>query len=88
MTEILMYKCIHSKLVTKADRNGHISKRDLYMFLGINYKIPRNLITPIIKEMEDLNIIKNIDKQKVIIMPCKFNAERDANKFYKLYNVF
>lgn len=88
MSQSLLVNCIHNKLLKKADYFGHISKKELYMFLAINYKIPRKLVYPIIKELETMNVLKDLDKRKVLILPCSFDIDKDANKYYVRFNIF
>ena len=58
------------------------------MFLTVNYKIPKKLIPPIIKEMELLGILEDLNQRQVKIMPIDIDIEQEANKIYVKMGLF
>ena len=88
MDESILYNCIHKKLLTKVNYTKLFRKRDLYLYLGRIHKIPKSLIPPLLKELENNGIIKNINKQFVIILPLKKDLEEHVNEVYARLKVF
>ena len=88
MDNVLIYECIHTKLCEKMGLRRYMSKRDLYKYLGIHFKIPKKMVPCIIKEMELVGILKDLDKRKVEILPVKLDLEQNANKIYAELGIF
>ena len=88
MDDIIIYNCIHKKLNEKVNCTRLMRKRDLYFILAVTYKTPKKIIPLIMKEMEECNIIKDVNKQFIEVKPFKDDIEQKANKLYEKMGIF
>ena len=88
LKEKLLYLALHNFLKKRFGTNRIVLRKDLYCELGRHFLIPRNLRDTSIKELEYMNIIKKIDKDKFKILDVKLNLEKDANRLFELWGIF
>ena len=88
MNDLILYNCVHKKLNMKVNCTRMMRKKDFYKILRLNYRIPNKLIPPIIKELEILKIIENVNRNYIKIKPYKKDFEEQANKLYIKLGVF
>lgn len=84
----LLYLSLHNQLKRKAGMSKLISRKDFFTILGKHFLIPKNMRIIIIEEMKDRDLIKQQDKENIIVLPCEINLETDANKLYKMAGLF
>jgi len=75
------YLWIQKKLASHADHDLIILKKEAISFLH-TYKIPKTLRPVIIKEMEDLAMIRTINVSKIKIINLDKNYIEDNSKLY------
>lgn len=88
MENTLLYSCLHKKLCEKFGPNRTINKQDVYRFLRVHYLIPKNIIPPLIKEMEINGLIINLSQKNIIVNPVVQDLEKNINKIYMRMNIF
>ena len=88
MEESIIYICIHQRLSNNVDSTRLMDKKNLYLILKKIYHIPKNMIPPIIKEMESKGILQNLNKRHVIINPIYIDLDKEMNKIYEEMGVF
>jgi len=84
----LLYLSLHNLLRKKMGINREISKKDFYCILGKHFLVPKNIRAVIIKEMEVRGLVKQEDKNTIIILDCDINLEENPNKFYRQAGIF
>ena len=73
------YIYIHSKLKERSNNNLlNLNEAKSILF---EWRVPKNLRSVIIKELEQLELIEKIDKQTIKLKPCKHSIE-DLTKIY------
>lgn len=82
----LLYDCIHQKLYCKVRPGKYLKKRDLYYYLKVSLHVDKKYVPCIVKEMENENIIRDVNKTIVEVRP--FNKELETNKVYARLGVF
>ena len=71
MTKIgLLYLGLHNQLVKKYGVNSFITRKELFTKLGKHYLIPKEMRHCIIKEMEERELIKRINRETIKILYC------------------
>ena len=84
----IFYLCAHKRFVEKVGLSGIITHKNFCRILGEVYHIPKVLRVIIIKEMIKLNMVKEIDKQNMRILPLITDPEVNINRFYKELRMF
>lgn len=80
----LLYLGLHNQLTKKYGIGNIITRKEFFCKLGKHYMIPKNLRQVVIKEMEDMKLIKLIDRDNIEILDLNINIERDSHKLYAL----
>ena len=88
MNTNLLYLCLHNLLKRRYGFNREITRKELFCELGKHYLVPKKLRPVIIKEMEEIELIKLNDNGTVLILKCEFDLEDNANDFYKHFKIF
>jgi hypothetical protein len=65
-----------------------ITRKDFYTILGKHFLIPKNVRVCIIKEMELMNMVKQLDRDTIKVLDYDLDIERDVSKFYKTLDLF
>jgi len=84
----LLYLSLHNQLVRKVSVGRTISRKHFFSIIGRHFLVPRNLRGVIIKELEDRGLIKRKDRDKITVLGCDLNIERDTSKFFKRAGLF
>ena len=84
----LLYLSLHNLLRKKYGTNQVIQRKEIYGELGRHFLIPKNLRCVVIKELENMNLIKKNDRDSLILLEYKFNIEEDTNRFLKEVGLF
>ena len=66
--KLIVYTIIQEKLLCKADHNKIIERNKLKSMLGYLFRIPKSKSAKVIKELKELNLIKEIDPFKFKII--------------------
>ena len=65
-----------------------ITRKEIHNMLGQHFHIPHNVRDICIKELESMKIIEKIECSNYKILNPKLDLERDANKLFRLWNIF
>jgi hypothetical protein len=84
----LLYLALHNQLTKKHGINNTLTRKEFYIKLGKHYMIPKSLRYVVIKEMEEMNLIKQVDRDNIEVLPHKINIERDAKDLFNLANLY
>lgn len=84
----ILYLSLHNQLKGRFGINVLVDKKLVYAKLGRHFMIPKNLRELVIKEMEELGLIKIENSHKIIVLPCDINLEEDINKLYSLAGIY
>lgn len=86
----ILYIALHNQLVNKFGIEVIVPIKELFCILGKGNKIKKNCGYIAVKEMDELKLVKIIDRDHVKILPCSFdlNKVEDINKLYKLADIF
>ena len=84
----LLYVSLHNQLKKNMDINKEIDKKNFFCIVGKHFLIPKNLKIVIIKEMEELNLIKINKNERIKILRCDIDMKNDVNKLYRMCGIF
>lgn len=84
----LLYLGLHHQLVRKFGVNGILSRKEFFIKIGRFQQISRSLRPIVIKEMEERNLIKTINRDKIQILQVDIDLEKDVGKIYKLAGIY
>jgi hypothetical protein len=88
LNQKLLYLSLHNLLRKKYGANQEISRKQIYEQLGRHYLIPKNLRCAVLKELEDMKLIKKKDRDNIILLDCDLSIEADASKFLEGLKMF
>jgi hypothetical protein len=83
----ILYLAFHNSL-RKVHCNRIVTKEELFEKLGRHSLVPRCLREVAIRELIDMNLIKQEDKNLFRILEYELNIEEDANKFLEKIHLF
>jgi len=84
----ILYLCLHNLLKKRYGVNNTITKKELFCELGKHYLVPKKLRPIIIKEMEEVCLLKQESSGSITLLKCDIDLENDANKFYERFKIF
>jgi len=86
----LLYLGLHNQLVNKFGVNRIITNKELFCKLGKHYIIPKSLRYIVLKEMEELKLVKKETRDSIKILECSIdlNKESDVNKLYRMAGLY
>ena len=84
----ILYLGLHNQLKQKWGVGHVVSRKEFFCKLGKHYMIPKDLRVIVIKEMEGMLLIKQENRDNLLICDCKWDLERDAKKFYKFAGIY
>lgn len=88
MEQNIIYKCIHLKLDSQVNCSRLMKKKDILLYLGRDLRIPKVMRPLIIKEMESIGIIKNLNRDMVIVNPIEKDFEKDAKDIALSFGIY
>jgi len=83
----LLYLGLHNQLVKKFGVNKIITRKELFCKLGKHSQIPKSLRYLVLKEMEEKQLIKRIDRDNIKILKIEIDLERDTHKLFELAGI-
>ena len=83
----VLYLCFHKKLYNCYGCTV-VNRKDVLEKMGEIYKIPKNLRVVIMKEMEDLDMISKINRDKIKINSCMIDVEENISRIYYKLGMF
>lgn len=83
----LLYLSLHNQLIKQVGVNKIISRKEFFCIIGKHFLVPKNLRMVVIKEMENRSLIKQENKEIIILKPM-YDLENDINKFYQMAGLF
>jgi hypothetical protein len=84
----LLYISLHSQLKKNVGIDRCIQKKKVFCILGKHFLIPKNLRVVVIKEMENLNLIKQESGERIVILDCDIDLENDPSKLYRVCGLY
>ena len=82
----LIYLCIHKRLEDKY-QNELFKLKDLFSILGRIYHINKKFHYAVLKELENLKLMKRINQHTVKMLKCNVDLE-NTSKIYKKVGLF
>lgn len=80
----LLYLGLHNQLTKKFGENGIFSRKEFFTKLGKHSQIPKELRPIILKEMEEKELIKRLNRDTLMVLEVDINIEDDCGKLYKI----
>ena len=77
----LLYLGLHNQLVKKHGVNAIITRKEFFCKLGKHYLIPMDLRHYILKEMEERELIKKVNRDNIQILSCSLYTKSQKYKF-------
>ena len=84
----LLYISLWNRLNKNIGVGNIITRKEFFCILGKHFLIPKNVRDLVIKEMEELDLIKRENKNEIKILKCEIDIEKDANTLYKKAGLF
>ena len=81
------YISFHSQLISRFGTRL-CSRKQIWALLGNLLHIPKKIREVSIRELESMYFIEKVDSSNYKILPPKLDLERDANKLFRLWNIF
>jgi len=83
----ILYLSFHNLLKKKVGINRYTNKKEINAMLGRHFLVPKNLRIAVIKELKNMNLIKE-EKEGILIIDYKLDVSQDANKLFKMLKLF
>jgi hypothetical protein len=84
----ILYLSLHNQLKKIYGINRIITRKEFFCKLGKHSQVPKIARILVIKEMEEMNLIKQLNRENILILNCEWDLERDANKFYQWLEIY
>jgi len=84
----ILYLCLHNLLKKRHGIGEEITRKELFCELGKHFLVPKKVKPLIIKEMEELKLLKKQTNGAILILKCEYDLEKDANMFYEQIGLF
>ena len=65
-----------------------ITRKEFFCILGKHFLIPKDKRPSIIKEMENLELIKRENKESIKVLKCDINFDDNADKLYRKAGIY
>lgn len=84
-----LYLCVHKHLLEKAGMARILPRRKIEYFLGVIFHIPDRLRLVVLKEMEQIGMVKLVDRslRNVEINPLGVDFEAQIRKLNNEWNL-
>lgn len=83
----LLYLALHNQLCKKFGSGNLFTRKEFFTKLGKHYMIPKNLRYQVIKEMEEMNLLKLVNRDTLEILSFEINIEEDSHRIIQLMNL-
>jgi hypothetical protein len=83
----ILYLGLHNQLIKKYGENKIINRKEFFIKIGRHAQIPKKIRPLVLLEMENRNLIKKIDRDKIKILKEKVDLENNLKKLYKLAGI-
>ena len=84
----ILYLAVHNQLTKKAGINRILYRKEIFCILGRLFLVPKNLRDAVIKEMEDMKLLKKESRGVIKILKCNIDIHNDINKLYKMVGLY
>jgi len=84
----LLYLSLHNQLKKTRGVGNLISRKDFFTILGKHFLIPKNIRIVVIKEMQEMELVEQQDRDNIKVLECDIDIERDASKLYEMARLF
>jgi hypothetical protein len=83
----ILYLSFHNLLKRKIGLNRYTNRKEINAMLGRHFLVPKNLRIAVIKELKNMNLIKE-DTSGILIIDYKLDVSQDANKLFQMLKLF
>lgn len=83
----IFYLSCHNLLKKRYGVNRIIPRKEVNRAIGQHFLVPKNLKNVAIKELEDMELIKQIDRDNIKILNCELDLKEDAHRFLQKLNI-
>lgn len=80
----LLYLGLHNQLIKKFGENAIITRKEFFIKIGRFQHLSKSLRPIVIKEMEEKQLIKRLNRDHLQILNIDIDIEKDVNKLYEL----
>jgi len=84
----LLYIAFHNQLVKKFGENTIILRKEFFEKIGRFQHISKQLRPIIIKEMQEKELIEQVNRDNIKILPLKIDLEKDPSKLFKIAGLY
>lgn len=84
----ILYLALHNQLKKKFGINRVIERKEFYCKLGKHSQVPKIARVLVIKEMEEMGLIKQESRDRILILECEWELEKDIKKFYEWMGIY
>lgn len=84
----ILYLALHNQLKKKYGIHGTISRKEFFIKLGKHHQITKHMGYLVIKEMEEMKLIKRLDRDNIKVLEIELDIEKDASKLYELAGIY
>lgn len=84
----ILYLGLHNQLVKKFGEGALISRKEFFIKIGRHGQIPHDIRYLVIKEMEEKNLIKIINRDTLQILKSNIDIEKDSKRLYNLAGIY
>jgi len=84
----ILYLALHNQLKKKFGIDRTTPLKEFYCKLGKHSQVPKIARFLVIKEMEEMGLIKQKSRDNFLVLECEWDLERDANKFYQWVGIY
>lgn len=82
-----MYHWIHQRLVRDIGLCQY-KKKDFCIMMSRLYHVPKKFVPILIFDMVSLQMVRDIDKDNLEVLPLRRDIEEDCNKIYHEIGIF
>jgi len=83
----LLYICMHHRIQKESDASGMIRKKRLFELLAKLYHVHKKFWYPVLKEFENLNLVKTINSKTIQVLECDIDLE-NTSKIYQMIGLY
>ena len=84
----ILYLALHNQLKKKFGVNHLVSMKEFNCKLGKHGQVPKLARFLVVKEMEEMGLIKQESRDAIKILECEWDIEKDTNKFYEFLGIY
>lgn len=83
----ILYLSLHNSLCKVYGENRIIKRKDFFTKISKHYLVPKPLRHIVIKEMEQMNLIRCVNAKEILILKQDVDIEHEPVRFYELWKI-